>query len=960
MAEAVVISAAKWIATLLIEEAKFLCGVEGQVHSLKKELKCMQQYLLDMEENQLEEQRDGQRALFTETIRDLAFRAEDVIDTYIFRIASGYNNENAMKKFACCLSNTPHIHQVGDEIEAIEKEIEKAVQRLNRYGAVNIHARGEASSSSNQYRRQHSVMVQSYPHIEDEFVVGLDSDIQNLVGVVTGKQGNHDGAWVVSIVGLGGIGKTTLASKIYNHRDAINHFDCRVWVSISQQWNKRDVLLKILEKTGATRVQESNSMENWSEERWSDEDIILKIYQFLKERRYLVVLDDTWRKEAWDDISHALPHSKGSKIIITSRNQDVPPYVDENCFTHEPRFLTEEEGWKLFSKIALAGRNVDTVAAGNDPRFEEGDITKFEELGREMTEKCGGLPLAIVALAGVLRTKRGVDDWKRFNKKFTSNLMKAKGSSNYLISINEMLSLSYNDLPYYLKPCFLYLGLFPEDSDIQTGMLIRMLIAEGLVIEDDQLQGEEVLEQVAEQFLEELICRCMVQVVRRSYAGKVKACKLHDLVRDFCITKAKEQHFLQIFSCINSRTPSIPAHSRRVSIDGSSLPVQCSHLRTLVRFGQYDASIKNIYLLGSHDITLNLKSVHKDFNLLRVLNLWCINSSDGSLPEQIGNLIHLRYLGLVSTNIRQLPESVGNLRNLLTLEYRGSLGERVPNVLWKMENLRHLYLPDYPIYSQNTVLGKMDPLRHMHSRNTLKLDTLKKLQTLWGLYVEENMTRELKGLSPNLEKLKIGNISNEDQFREVFLSPSIRSGRLCKLCLGWYGFKLSGLVLFRNHCQHLQKLYLRGKINECSPLCFPPNLIVLRLTFSGLMLEDSIEAICQLHCLKALALTTLSYMGTKLVFKTNAFPRLEELCLIELMPLEEWVVEEGAMPRLKKLRIDDCGHLTRFPEALLSTTTLQELDIHDMPITFCEPLKAGETIANLKPGRDFVSIQRRF
>ncbi|GAB4837517.1 hypothetical protein Ancab_039613 [Ancistrocladus abbreviatus] len=833
MAGAVVSSAANWIGTQLVNEVIFLLEVEDQVRSLQQELEYIALHLREADSAEGED--DEQLRLFTKEIREIAFNAEDVVDNYVLKVASSSSANiggNFLKKFLRFLCSSCDVHSIGKETEAILKRTREAVERLKRFQNARVIAPGEGFNQP----RPHRIVMQTYPHADDTYVVGLDEDAQNLVRRLTSNME----AGVVAIVGPGGAGKTTLARKIYNDIRVKNHFKTVAWVTISQQWNRKDLLFEILRQTKGIRTyEERNTIKDWSER-----EFVEAIYGFLSENAYLLVLDDMWGRETWDCIYPALPHPGSTrKVMITTRNEDLPLQVGQKCIVHRPQLLTEDQSWELFRKIAL--EETKTQATTDD------NIIK---LGKEMTRECGGLPLGVVTLAGLLRMK--------------------------------------------------------DTSEWEEGFVTP---------HDESVQVNESLEDVAEQYLSELIQRCVVQVVEKSFTtGKAKRCRLHDLMRDFCIVKAEEQCFLRVLMSSTSQS-NVSTPLRRVSIRGSgsnevSLPTQHLHIRSLIQFGEK---------------TLNLQTICQDLKLLRVLILYGVETHDGYLPEKLGNLRHLRYLALRNSNIKGLPESIGNLSNLLYFEYTTLSGiehETIPDVFWKLKLLRHLYL---------------DP--HIDIPIRLKLHALTNLQTLWPINARNwESEAELEGLSPSLQKLIIYRIVRQRQLDAVFGSPCMTSGNLVHLWLDWEsGVKLENLGPIYEYCQRLLKLELCGKIGEDCLLQFPPSLVKLKLMESNHKLHDPMVAAGRLGQLKYLFLGD-AYTGAKMTCNVGSFPKLEELHMIVLKNLEEWRVEKGAMPRLKKLKIDRCPKLKRLPQEL-KFCSLQELEIQYMPRTFCHRLfKQGE------------------
>ncbi|GAB4837425.1 hypothetical protein Ancab_039602 [Ancistrocladus abbreviatus] len=464
MDPSIIWSAAKWIGTQLIDEVNFLLGVQDQVYDLERELKYIALHLRAADSG--EEVGDEELRSFTVAIREAAFRAEDVVDNYIIQVASASrsisaanaNGGNFLRKFLRFLRSSPDIHSIGKETEVVRKSIQKEVDRLKEFRNTRFIALGEGFNQP----RPHPKVMQTYPHTEDAYVVGREEDVEELVR----RLKNHMEARVVAIVGDGGIGKTTLARMIYNDNRIKDHFKPPAWVTVSQQWDPKALLYEILRQTKGISPEEKISIRNWSEPEFVD-----AINGFLREKPYLIVLDDMWAREAWVSIYAALAHTgSASKVIITSRRElDLPLPVDDKCFTHSPRLLNEEQSLKLFNKIALEGRDPQSTVDDDAIR-----------LGTEMIARCDGLPLGVVTLAGLLRTK-DASEWGEVKRTFNSIILNVQGPPQYGRSLYQALTLSYYDLPHYLKPCFLYLALFPEDAEISAKMLTRMWIAEGFV-----------------------------------------------------------------------------------------------------------------------------------------------------------------------------------------------------------------------------------------------------------------------------------------------------------------------------------------------------------------------------------------------------------------------------------------------------------------------------------------------
>ncbi|KAL3505906.1 hypothetical protein ACH5RR_031288 [Cinchona calisaya] len=694
----------------------------------------------------------------------------------------------------------------------------------------------------------------------DEVAIGLDDQQEKIVYQLIQRVSKKRD--VVSIVGMPGIGKTTLAEVVYNDPRVTHHFHIRAWCRVSQVHDPKQLLLDILGHM-IDLCQDVSKM--------SEHDLRVKLHQQLRGRTYLIVVDDIWNTRVWDDLGRVFPDDEtGSMVLITTRHHDVASQIRPNGDAHQLCLLSDAESWKLLQMKAFQ---------------EECCPKELLEVGKKIAKNCQGLPLALVTIAGLLQRNREEDWWEKIAKNINAHM-----------KYNDILGLSYEYLPNYLKACYLYFGTFVGGKDIPVQRLVWLWIAEGLV----QKTELESLEDVAEHYLMDLIGRSLVMVAKRRANGGVKECRVHDMLREFCRSKAEEQNFSLLLTRNDEPYASFDRLDDVADFDfyspSSSIAYEvhrlciCTKRKHFVKSRPFSPCTRSLLFYATSEkhptLTCDISFISHNFKLLKVLDLECINLGN-SFPSGLVSLVLLRYLAICG-EIDSVPSTIANLWHLNTFVVKGlNVKVRLPGSIWKMASLRHIHITDR---------ANFDMPEHELGGSS-QLHNLVRLSLLCFSYAED--TDKILRRMPNLRKLTC-----------IFFEPLDYSGNQYP--------RLDFLAQLES-----VRLHHIGRAREIGGFNFPSNLKIL--TLSNFRLPwDQISAIGRLQNLEVLKLLSRAFEGKRwnmIEFLQLKFLKLESLDIVE------WNLSSDHLPNLQQLVLQRCNRLEEVPYAFAEMPTLQVIEV---------------------------------
>ncbi|MED6139654.1 hypothetical protein PIB30_085843 [Stylosanthes scabra] len=791
-------------------------------------------------------------------LRDAVYKADDLLDRFCIKAKT----QKPVRTFLPSFLNFEE-RQMVNEIEEVVGTIEDLEKFKESLGLEKI------PTGSSSWRTPSSSLVRGNVH-------GREDDKRALINMLNDNNEHH--LSVIAIVGIGGVGKTTLAQWLYNNEEEefMKGFDLKAWVCVSENFDivqtTKNVLKEIL--GGTCSLDEFNSLQH-----------VLK--EQLSNKKFFIVLDDVWSDDGdrWSNFITPFQHGKkGSIVLLTTRGENVALAVHQDCRPYFLRGLSEDYCWSVFADNASFPQSNGSAA--------------LEEIGRKIVKKCDGLPLAAETLGRLLRAKHDLKEWKKILMSDIWGLPVEKSK------IIPALLISYFHLPAYLKHCFVYCSLYPKDYIFKKDELIFLWMAEDLL---PPPKGGETLQEVGYECFDELTSRLFFTHPPQYYGDYLL---MHDLLHDLAIFLARD------FYCnleklgeeeeIRIQTRHLRVNLRECSSEFPNSISKVESLRTLLMLGDLSSPNCNIEA-ATCDILAKCK-------YLRALSC---NKLD-VLPDSIGKLIHLRYLNLSWTKIKILPESFCTLSGLLTVKLQGcSKLTTLPSGLHNLVSLQHLDIWD-------TYLEEMP-------RKMSKLNQLHILSSFVVGKHEDNGIQELGGLVNLDGSLEIKKLENIVNVKAAKGAKMMDKKHLDKLCLEWSSGDdmVSSTQTERDMLDSLQPHYSLNKLaiggykgtifpdwvghrsyqnmtsvslKSCENCCMMPSL--------GQLPSLKTLRIRGFHQLKRIGMEFYKNEGDQHSLHIAPFPSLETLEFHDMPSWEVWHVSEfETFPRLSSLRISDCGIL---------------------------------------------------
>ncbi|XP_020150858.1 disease resistance protein Pik-2 isoform X1 [Aegilops tauschii subsp. strangulata] len=837
---------------LFMDEHKLLKCDKRELERLSRELKSMQLVLRKLAE-QPWEQLNNQIRLWTDNARELSYVIEKDIDD-ILALEEG---KEFTKKMANLFKGKTR-YQIAHTIRDIEQRLLKMPKRCNRFRVDDVAAKLYAPPVGDPYTYEGEII--GIEHARDELVQVLCNGDNQLN--------------ILSVVGSGGLGKTTLAKAVYHKLKT--QFDCKTFVPVSQNPDMQKVLMHILYDL---------HKQSYSDNRAKGEmQLIHEISKFLQTKRYLIVIDDLWDENSWNTISLSLPSNDcGSRVITTTR---VNKIAEKCCLKNKDLIYEIMPLGYQYSKRLFLKRCFGSEDSCPDALTEVDEILKI----------CGGMPLAIISVASA-DFPFSAGKIKERCQEIMKSLHSAVGGLCYVEGLTRILLCSYFDLPDTLRACLLYLAASARNQSIQRDSLVRKWIAEGLVPKDKSCSPEEV----ARRYFDELINRNVIQPVKYLNCLGKETYEVTYMMLYVLRLISREQDFATFFS----------ESEPHVEVMPNRLFMRCSDTELLISTERMNlTNVCSVTMLGpANPVSL------KQLKNVQVLDLDGCEDLDNSGMDDICRMIKLKYLSLKQTQVTEIPPEISNLQNLETLDVSWTQISNLPPEIRKLQNLVTLDVRQTQVKDLPKEVLQLRRLKHLPFvcqgcfgvKLSGGIDQLKPVQVMGTVDSRECSESAMKEISELIEVTELELVLYDGladmEKNDKLLSSVGKCSYLKSLTIYGDSNPSDKLSPESPNFPQLEKLKVAGRfvkvpgwIAQLSTLTLL-DIRVWKLEANDLMIIGG------LPCLSVLALALVALPRKQVSITSSAgFVRLEVFCFDCCVP---WVsFEDKAMPNLKQLQLN--------------------------------------------------------
>ncbi|XP_030940161.1 putative disease resistance protein RGA1 [Quercus lobata] len=909
--------------SLATEQISVAWGFKDELMRLRESVEMIQDVLADAERRQVS---DRSVMRWLQRLKDVAYDADDVLDELAYEILRRkVEIRNQMKRKVCfffSFSNPIAFRfKMANKVKSIHESLKRINDEAKPYDLAKV---GPVNANLEIIPKRET--DSSVDHSE---VVGREDPASEIVKLLLNAASQQ--LSVIPIVGMAGLGKTTLAKLVYNHESVKKHFDKTIWVCVSNEFEDKKILEEILESL----TDKPSPLKNKN-------TILERLQKELKGQKYILVLDDVWNEdpEKWETLKSSLKgmnSNVGNSIIVTTRSDKVAEIMETQTRHHLEK-LSEDDCWFIIKKKLSLNENILLTP-------------DMEAIGREIAKKCGGVPLLARVLGGTMSRKKVKSEWLAIKN---SKVWNSPDVNNGILLI---LKLSFDHLyPPSLKNCFTYCAIFPKDYNMGKEELIQHWMAEGL------LQQSEGMEDIGNEYFDKLLANSLLQDIERNDYGDIVSCKMHDSVHDLALL-ISTQETLHLEDNIR-HLPLISNGQTTTTIPPPKDDM--SHIRSfsLISNNQVTPTIPL-----SRDVMRRLRTVfwmHFDLGN-KLLDLKCVRDLTlfgreiGELPKSIGEFRHLRLLRIEETNIKALPNSVTKLYNLQTLVIKDCDGlERLPKDLRNLISLRHIDIDRWCIKQLPINMGQLTCLQTLPffvigqdaGHRIEEVGCLSQLRGELSIYNLEHVRDKEEAKTANLvgkagvQKLgfywnreRDGNNNDEDVLEGLQPHPSLKSLEI----ENFKGEKFPSWILARDNSSgglfvldHLLEIRLENcnKCNKLPTLGHLPHLKVLQIREM-----DNVKCIgTEFYINYGGERSSNSGGGSG---RNVVFPALKTLVLERLYNLVEWkdAVEsktiETVLPQdatsLQSFTIIGCKKLSELSNAPLTLPSLETFEVIRCP-----------------------------